>query len=286
MLNRVASKASWLVLGCGFVAALPACSSGDEDRSGGGGASPGGASNAGASAGAGGENAGGPTGGASNSGPFTCGMGKANCDSWTTFSQATTTSWGAGTFSGGVTTFGAKLKRDSATSAIHVTGTVDDYGYGVGLFFLNCSDLSAYTGVSFALSGSAGIANTMIFQVQTNADYPWEAKPADEKGACTAVDKANPFGSCVAPSKTVPLADGSVLWSELAGGMPTATASANEALGLQWAFPYDGETSYDFDVTVSDVKLLGGTGVSCTASAGGGSGGAPGSAEAGAAGAP
>ena len=288
MIRRVASRAVWVVslLAAGAFCAA-ACSSSDADRTGGAGASAGGASQAGAGGAlaSGGLSSGGSaTAGASNGGPFTCAGSEANCDSWTTFSQATTTSWGAGAFTGGVTTFGAQLTRDSATNAIHVTGTVDDYGYGFGLFFLNCSDLSAYTGVSFKLSGTAGTANTMIFQVQTNTDYPWEAKPTDKKGACTAADKANPFGSCVAPSKTIPIADGSVAWAQLSGGMPTAAANAREALGLQWAFPYDGKTSYTFDVTVSDVQLVGGTGVSCTGSAEE-NGGAPSSESAGAGGA-
>ncbi len=276
-----ASKTAWFVvsaLACAL-ASVAACSSSDDDRSG---AGAGGSTSGGAGAGAGGASgaatagSGGASAGAANSGPFECSKStpKANCDSWTSFSQATTSSWGSGIFQGGVTTFGAKLVRDGATDSIHVTGTVDDYGYGVGLFFLNCADLSGYTGVSFKLSGSAGTTDTMIFQVQTNDDYPWQAKPTDRKGACTALDMANPFGSCVAPSKTIPLADGSVLFADLAGGMPEATASANQALGLQWAFPYDGKTSYAFDVTISDVQLLGGSGVSCNGAGGsGGSGG-------------
>jgi hypothetical protein len=217
-------------------------------------------------------------------GPYQCAKGnKANCDSWSTFSQAPTTSWGSGVFQGGVTTFGAKLTRDSSTNAIHVSGTVDNYGYGFGLFFLNCSDLSAYTGVSFKLTGTAGSANMMIFQVQTNPDYPWQAMPTDKKGGCTAAVATDPFGTCVAPSKTLPIADSTVLWADLAGGKPTITATPDQALGLQWALPYDGKTSYAFDVTVSDVKLVGGTGssVSCDAAAagsGGASAGAGGSA--------
>jgi hypothetical protein len=211
---------------------------------------------------------------------------KANCDTWSTFSQATTTSWGSSVFQGGVTTFGPKLTRDATSTALHVTGTVDNYGYGFGLFFLNCSDLSAYTGVSFKLSGSAGSANTMIFQVQTNPDYPWQAMPADRKGGCTAADAADPFGTCVAPSVTLPIADHSVLFSDLMGGKPVMTADPAQSLGLQWALPYDGKTSYAFDVTVSEVKLIGGTGVSCNpaGSGGAGAGGASGAGGAGGAG--
>lgn len=254
-----------LAAACLFAISVSACSSSDADRTGGAGA--GGAP----SAGAGGASAGsaGSSGNAGSSGAaqegFECNGAKASCDSWTTFSQATTASWGTGAFTGGVTTFGKTLVRDDSTDAIHVTGTVDDYGYGVGLFFLKCSDLSEYTGVSFDLSGTAGESNRMIVQLQTNSDYPWEAKPSDLKGTCTAADKENPFGSCVAPSTLVDIESGSVSWTDLKGGMPVSSADPAEALGLQWAFPYDGETSYEFDVTIGNVQLLGGTGVSCSA---------------------
>jgi hypothetical protein len=291
MFRSVASKASLIAFAiAGSAACIAACSS-DGNGSGGAGASAGGAS---ASAGMGGAATAGGAGvsiaGASSSGPFNCAKGNlANCDTWSRFSQATTTSWGSSVFQGGVTTFGAKLTRDPASDAIHVSGTVDNYGYGFGLFFLNCSDLSAYTGVSFKLSGSAGSANMMIFQVQTNPDYPWQAMPSDRKGGCTAAVASDPFGTCVAPSVTLPIADHSVLFTDLMGGKPLATASPDQALGLQWALPYDGKTSYPFDVTVSEVKLLGGTGISCnppTTGSGGasGGGGANGSAGAGAGG--
>jgi hypothetical protein len=267
MFRSVACKASLIALAiAGAAACVEGCSS-DGNGAGSAGASPGGAPGGSGAAGAAGASAGSAgisAAGSSSSGPFMCAKGnKANCDTWSTFSQATTTSWGSSVFQGGVTTFGAKLTRDPASSDIHVSGTVDNYGYGFGLFFLNCSDLSAYTGVSFKLSGMAGTTNMMIFQVQTNPDYPWQAMPADRKGGCTAADAMDPFGTCVAPSVTLPIADQNVLFTDLMGGKPTTTADPAQALGLQWALPYDGKTSYAFDVTVSDVKLIGGTGVSC-----------------------
>src|SRR5882724_6862339 len=280
MFRSVACKASLIALAiAGSAACFAACSS-DGNGSGVAGAAPGGAS---ASAGTGGAATAGSAGmsvaGSTSSGPFNCAKGNlANCDTWSTFSQATTTSWGSSVFHGGVTTFGANLKRDPASNAIHVSGSVDNYGYGFGLFFLNCSDLSAYTGVSFKLSGTAGSANTMIFQVQTNPDYPWQAKPSDRKGGCTAAAASDPFGTCVAPSVTLPIADHSVLFTDLMGGKPLATASPNQALGLQWALPYDGKTSYMFDVTVSEVKLIGGSGMSCGPAGTGGAGGTGGAA--------
>jgi hypothetical protein len=103
-------------------------------------------------------------GGATGTGPFACTAAPmANCNTWTTFAQSTTNSWGSGTFVGGITVFGKTLVRDTSTNDIHVTGTVDGYGYGFGLYFQSCGDLSAYTGVSFKLKGTtvaAGAAGT------------------------------------------------------------------------------------------------------------------------------
>lgn len=252
-----------LAAGCLFASFVSACSSSDADRAGAAGSA--GTDTAGAGGSSAGASSAGSAGTAGGAEGFVCKPGAVTCGSWTEFSQATTASWGKGTFTGGVTTFGKTLTRDTATDGIHVTGTVDDYGYGVGLFFIGCADLSEYTGVSFELKGSAGTSNQMIFQLQTNEDYPWEAVPADKKGTCTATDKENPFGSCVAPSTSIDVADGSVSWTDLAGGMPVSSASPGQSLGLQWAFPYDGKTSYEFDVTLGNVQLLGGTGVSCSA---------------------
>jgi hypothetical protein len=309
MFRHVASKAGLVgfALVCG--AALAACASSDDSAgsspSGGGsssnsagtGSSTAGASNntggsfsstGGASnntggstsiAGATSSGAGASSGGASATGPFTCAGTMANCSSWTTFAQSTMNSWGTGMFTGGITTFGTTLKRDATTTdSIHVTGTVDGYGYGFGLYFSGCSDLSKYTGVSFKIKGTAGTPPAITFQVQTNADYPWEAAPMN-KGGCTATDLTNPFGSCIAPSKsvTVPAAETtvSVLWADLGTGMPTATADPTQVLGIQWGFPWATGANYMFDVTVSDVTLTGGTGsTSCNGAGGSGAGGA------------
>src|SRR5450432_1065734 len=80
--------------------------------------------------------------GASSTGPFGCtAPAAANCNSWTTFAQSTTNSFGNGMFVGGITTFGTTLVRDTSTDNIHVTGMVDGYGYGFGLYFQTCVDL-------------------------------------------------------------------------------------------------------------------------------------------------
>jgi hypothetical protein len=176
--------------------------------------------------------------------------------------------WGTGDFTGGTAVFGADMKRETdTTDAIHVTGTVEGYGRGFLLWFSNCSSLSAFSGVSFKLSGSAGVANTIEFQLQTNSDYPWQADLKVKKGGCTAPDACMAWNACLAPSKTVSIPASqkgvsvSVTWAEVSGGTPVTwnpASSPGEILGIQWQFPWFEGLEYEVDVTVDDVTLLGG----------------------------
>ncbi len=322
MFRKVASKAGLVgfALVCG--AALAACASSDDSAgstpSGGGsssnsagtGSSAAGASNntggsfsssAGASnstggstaiAGATSSGAGASAGGASSTGPFTCAGVMANCDSWTTFPQSTTNSWGSGMFTGGITVYGAGLTRVAdGTDSIHITGMVTGYGYGFGLYFSTCSNLSKYTGVSYKVKGNAATTSA-ILQVPTNVDYPWQPMPTLMKGACSVPDASMATSLCLAPNKSEPVTmtetTVTVAFTDLAGGMPTTTADPTQVLGIQWALPWmPPATAYAADITVSDITLIGGTGVSCAGvTAGtGGAGGSAGAATAGAGGA-
>jgi hypothetical protein len=194
-------------------------------------------------------------------------------------------SWGSGMFTGGITVFGTGLTRDATTTdGIHVTGMVSGYGFGFGLYFSTCSDLSKYTGVSFKVKGTTDTTAMLQFQLETNTDYPWQPRPTDMKGGCTATGTTDPYSICIAPSKLVGVTATAttvmVAFADLAGGMPTAGAPASDLkgiVGMQWALPWSGvtEMAYAADVTVSDVTLIGGTGISCVGAGGtGGAGGA------------
>lgn len=291
-----------------LVAALSAvaCSDDESSNNGGTGATGGsssGGSSSGGTAGSGtggsttggtaGSGTGGSTGGSAGSGgggdtgPFACAGKLANCDTFTEFSTSGAQSWGSGDFAGGVTVFpsgNAMFSRDTSTDGIHVTGTVSGYGFGFGLWANYCSDLSAYDGVAFNISGTTGTtptANQINFEIQVNSDYPWNFSPADKKGACTGTDPMNPFGSCISPSIPVEVGTGSeieVLWADMMGGTPTAwnaETMPKEVIGIQFQFPWS-ETAepYDVDVTLEDLRFIGGNGTSCSPQSGsGGAGG-------------
>lgn len=239
---------------------------------------------------AGGAGAGGTAGAAAGSGGaggmqgFACAGKMASCNFITEFSTATAASFGSGDFTGGITVFGstaatattpayARVDTDD-TGKIHVTGTVTGYGFGFGLWFAACSDLSAFTGVEFTIGGTTTHAtkpNAVELQVQTNSDYPWQAAPADKKGGCTAMDETMPWSSCIAPKDEVMIAETPaaipVLWAAVGAdagseGTPvpwSPTMSPAEVIGIQWQFPWaEAAMPYEVDVTLESIRLTGG----------------------------
>jgi hypothetical protein len=229
-------------------------------------------------------------------GPFTCKAVAAACNSITDF-PASGMCFGAGDFKGGVgMPYGEGLTLDQADGALHVSGTVSTYS-GFNLWFSYCSDLSAYTGIEFTITGMVGAAvtsmNTIDFQLQTNSTFPWQTTQnmTDMKGGCTATDATNVWASCIAPSlnvaipaeATMPV---SITWDKMMGGAPAAWAAATspkEIMGIQWQFPWtSGATEYSVDVIVDNIKFIGGTDTPCTnGSCSGGSAGAGGAGGAG-----
>ncbi|HEX6274185.1 MAG TPA: hypothetical protein VFZ53_14150 [Polyangiaceae bacterium] len=246
-----------------------------------GGTATGGTAGSGASAGSGGSGA----------GPFLCDMPKTpHCGQINDFTTASP-AFGNDTFSGGVSVFGMGITREAAnTGAIHITGMVTGYGHGFNIWFSYCSSLAAYTGITFTVNGTSAampMPNTIDFQIQTNTDYPWQPRPQDMKGACTAPMGMDPYGVCIAPTLNVPLgaAPQTVTWAQMMGGTPTPwspTMSPTEVIGLQWQFPWSPtHMPYAVDVTLDNVQFTGGTGptTACPAymTGGGGAGGAGGS---------
>ena len=238
-----------------------------------GGTTTGGSSTGGAGSSAGGAaGSGGAGGGAAAMGPYACKGDVANCGVIADFPMGSAQAFGNSDFSGGISVFGGLTRDTAVTDAMHITGMVDNYGKGFNIWFTYCSNLSAYGGIEFKVTGTTGHAtapNTIEFQAQTNADYPWQPFVADMgvKGACTAPEGTDPWSVCQAPTKgaimlgTTPV---QVMWADLMGGMPTAWAAATgpaELVGIQWQFPWaSGATAYPVDVTLDDVKFIGGTG--------------------------
>ncbi|MEI9954275.1 MAG: hypothetical protein WDO74_36200 [Pseudomonadota bacterium] len=220
------------------------------------------------------------------------------------------------TFIGGMTggTFAYQanaLTVDPTGGVLNIKGNVKDYD-GFGVFFNTCYNAGAYTGISFNIKGYAGPSGKLNLRVQTNANTAIDAK--NSKGACVPTPgAASTYPDCHGASKDIPVtttgAVVSVNFSDFTGGVPVPTVSANELLGLEWAFTYDpnaptgtGGTgaggaggsggkggaggsggapaagTYDANVTIDDIKLIGGP---PAGGAGGASSGGAGGASAG-----
>jgi hypothetical protein len=146
---------------------------------------------------------------------------------------------------------------------------VAGYGAGFNLWLTGCSSFTAYTGITFTLSGTTTDAmtpNSLSFELQTNANYPWQPFPIGQKGACTAPDPANAWSMCISPSTSIMLSPAPtfVPWAQMAGGAPVAwnaSRSPAEIVGIQWQFPWsEGRQPYLIDVTLDNVLFTGGTG--------------------------
>jgi hypothetical protein len=152
------------------------------------------------------------------------------------------------------------LSLDASDGSMMVGGEVADYS-GFGVWFTSCIDASAYSGLSFDISGDVGPSATIKIGLQTNGDFPVDV--LGMKGACTFATEATKYTECVTPivAKDVPESGGTitVAWSEFAGGKPVATADPSEIVGIEWSFSWAGpsDTAYEADVTVDNLRFLG-----------------------------
>jgi hypothetical protein len=177
--------------------------------------------------------------------------------------------------------------------ALNVKGKINGYD-GFGIYTTDCTDASAYTGVSFSIKGNVGTSGTLNFRVQTDADMAVD--PVNKKGSCKVpAGTTDTYPLCHPSSKDIMVtADAKTIevkFADLAGGVPVAAVSGKDIVGFEWAFTWTGAgaTEYDADVTIDDLKFLGGAPQGGSGGAGGsggsgGSGGAGGNAGGGAGG--
>jgi len=142
----------------------------------------------------------------------------------------------------------------------NITGRVGAWS-GFGLWFAPCSvDMSAYRGVSLAISGDVGETATLNFNVITSED----SKPSE---CLTNVGMCDPeTNTCAAPGKKLPIpskpsAPVTILWSELSGGSPMDGVDPTQIVGFHFSFDrvdWNGAVTPPFpvDVTVGSIQLV------------------------------
>ena len=141
--------------------------------------------------------------------------------------------------------------------ALNIKGIVSTSD-GFGFFFDDCTDASAYTGVSFTIKGYAGPSGSLDFRIQTNANTV--PNSANMRGSCIVpAGMTNTYALCHGATSAIPVAATatvvSVNFSSLTGGAPNLTVSGKDIIGLEWAFTWSNGTPYDADVTIDDVQF-------------------------------
>jgi hypothetical protein len=163
-----------------------------------------------------------------------------------------------------------RLEQSFDGESWHITGTVATYA-GAGLWLAPCNvDMSAYSGISFTISGNVGPTGTIVFAVGTAANMAPSTNPRfpnchPNQNRCVPADPEAPWESCAHNVFTVsgihetPLTV-TIPWVEFIGGMPEATTNPTEireiGFALDWQFAYTEADAYAVDLTVDDVTLV------------------------------
>ena len=147
------------------------------------------------------------------------------------------------------------LTAATDAGSLRLSGTITPMGYvGVVFWFGPCVNASAFTGISFAVGGTAGGA-VMKAQVQTHVDYPVDV--ANSKGGCSFTDCDAKFSECAGPTYQLVVAAApetvDLPWSSFTGGMPTAEVTPDGLVGLQYQLECQAETDCVFDITLGSV---------------------------------
>jgi hypothetical protein len=229
--------------------------------------------NGGTGATAGSPSAGSGTGGTTNAGsgnggaaptPQSCSQTAPPNNHISTFVPWNNGSWGAqGDLTGGQSLYQgdtasaitATVDNTVADPALHLAATVTTGGYsGYVMWFGPCVDASAYSGISFDISGSLGGA-TLAFQVQMNDDYPIDV--ANKKGACTGGSWTQTacWNNRAAVTVTADPTTVSFTWAELTGGYPTTPIDPRQLLGIQWEANCSGAAACVVDLTLDNVQF-------------------------------
>jgi hypothetical protein len=167
---------------------------------------------------------------------------------------------------GGLTSWGGAFNRPTYTvengtlNIIESASQSSDYQYvGTTLYFFQCTDASAWSGVEFTISGSVSAACQLVFAAN---DIPHDDKVTDPAhGQCDA------GSNCYAPNTFVPMAVTStpsvvqIPWIT-GSSVPNTPLNPAQLVGVQWQFSViptpDGGTpgTCDAELHIKDVKFF------------------------------
>ncbi len=180
-------------------------------------------------------------------------------DEFTAVGDAGTTPSG---IPGGYATYsdppGAPLTLTFVNGTAHIVenaaGTASPRYVGFVIYFNDCINASAFTGIEFTISGTMTGCT-----LQLSANYSENDNKASDpaKGSCS----MPPAPDCYSNQKgvtdiTTTQTSVQVPWSGFAGGVPTGLTDSTQLTGIQWQLTIPAGTgTCAADISISDVKF-------------------------------
>ncbi|MBN2195696.1 MAG: hypothetical protein JW751_22940 [Polyangiaceae bacterium] len=154
------------------------------------------------------------------------------------------------------------LTATVANGVMNLSGNIPAESYaGFGMWFGPCSDASAWSGVTFTMTGDLG-ETALQLQLQESKNYP----QASDKGECQfqsdetkweeCTNNASPPNSDIGQGLILP-EDGSALaipWASFTGGT-NEPLDSSELLGMQWQFNCGTDGAGPDDACVVNVNM-------------------------------
>lgn len=169
---------------------------------------------------------------------------------------------GVGQITGGTAVYSVRPDTNLTITAeggeLHLTASMamnGDYT-GVVLWFGPCVNATAFTGLTFPITGDLGGAR-MLVKAQTSPDYPVDV--TNSKGKCEYPREADKQDTCQQPAVAIDAIEENPLvleWAEFTGGVPLATVDPAQLLGFEVQFQCQAaEGACEVDVTLGTVNF-------------------------------
>lgn len=158
---------------------------------------------------------------------------------------------------GGIATYSGDAAPEATISggALHIVSDAPQTSaaqyVGTVIYFNDCVDASAFTGVEFTISGTM---TGCTLQYSTNHSAANDMT-TDPKGTCDLG-----AGKCYSPQKAVTLTDTETVvqvpWTGATGGSPSVAVDPSKLTGVQWQFTIaSGTAACAANITIKNVKF-------------------------------
>jgi hypothetical protein len=168
------------------------------------------------------------------------------------------------------------LSQTITAHSWHITGAVGDAAgdySGFGLWFSPCmANFSAYGGISFTISGSAGSTGRVRLAVRSSSNSVHSAAVCNSNvGTCVATDASTCADASANITLTSTPATVTLRWSDFTGGFPSTNPNPAEITSMEfqlpdpYTYPWDNDAGavvrtlsnpYNVDITVGDITLV------------------------------